>query len=63
MTNDPYGMDGCIAVTRVPELQRLMKFICKNGFEHHVAMVRTDVVDILSEAIETYLGWDLYVHE
>lgn len=63
MTNDPYGMDGCIAVTRVPDLQRLMKFICKNGFEHHVAMVRTDVVDILSEAIETYLGWDLYVHE
>lgn len=63
MTNDPYGMDGCIAVTQVPHLQQLMKFICKNGFEHHVAMVRTDVVSILQEAIETYLGWDLYVHE
>lgn len=63
MTNDPYGMDGCIAVTKVPNLQGLMKFICKNGFEHHVAMVRTDVVEILREAIETYLGWELYVHE
>jgi L-fucose isomerase-like protein len=63
MTNDPYGMDGCIAVIQVPNLQTLMKFICKNGFEHHVAMVRTDVVDILQEAIDTYLGWDLYVHE
>ena len=63
MTNDPYGMDGCIAVTKVPNLQQLMKYICKNGFEHHVAMVRTDVVDILVEAIDTYLGWELYVHE
>jgi len=63
ITNDPYGMDGCIAVTKVDNLQGLMKFICKNGFEHHVAMVRTDVVDILAEAIDNYLGWDLYVHE
>lgn len=63
ITNDPYGMDGCIAVTKVNNLQGLMKFICKNGFEHHVAMVRTDVVDILTEAIDNYLGWDLYVHE
>ena len=63
LTNDPYGMDGCIAVTKVDNLQKLMKYICKNGFEHHVAMVRTDVVDILQEAIDSYLGWDLYVHE
>ncbi len=63
ITNDPYGMDGCIAVTKVGNLQGLMKFICKNGFEHHVAMVRTDVVEILREAVENYLGWDLYVHE
>ncbi len=63
MTNDPYGMDGCIAVTKVDNLQYLMKFICKNGFEHHVAMVRTDVVEILEDAIENYLGWELYTHE
>ena len=63
ITNDPYAMDGCIAVTEVDNLQKLMKHICKNGFEHHVAMVRTDVVDILDEAINTYLGWNLYVHE
>lgn len=63
ITNDPYGMDGCIAVTEVPHLQQLMKFICKNGFEHHVALVCSDVKDILQEAIETYLRWELYVHE
>ena len=43
ITDDPYGMDGCIAVTKVDNLQILMKHICKNGFEHHVAMVRNDV--------------------
>ncbi len=63
ITDDPYGMDGCIAVTKVDNLQILMKHICKNGFEHHVAMVRNDVKDILNEAIEGYLGWNLYVHE
>ena len=61
--DDPYGMDGCIAVTKVDNLQILMKHICRNGFEHHVAMVRNDVKDILNEAIEGYLGWNLYVHE
>ena len=63
ITDDPYGMDGCIAVTQVDNLQILMKHICRNGFEHHVAMVRNDVKDILNEAIEGYLGWNLYVHE
>jgi len=62
-TNDPYDMDGGIAVTRIPNLQRLMKYLCKNGFEHHVAMVRGNICDVISEAVETYLGWDLYVHE
>ena len=63
ITNDPYGMDGCIAVTHVDNLQKLMKYICKNGFEHHVAMCRGNVKEILEEAIESYLGWDMYVHE
>lgn len=63
ITDDPYGMDGCIAVTKVDNLQILMKHICRNGFEHHVAMVRNDVKEILNEAIEDYLGWNLYVHE
>ena len=62
MTNDHYPMAGCIAVTEVDNLQALLKYICRNGFEHHVAMVRGDVVDILNEAIENYIGWDNYLH-
>lgn len=63
ITNDPYGMDGCIAVTQVDNLQKLMKYICKNGFEHHVGLVRGNVAGILQEAIDSYFGWKLYVHE
>jgi L-fucose isomerase-like protein len=60
-TDDAYGMDGGIAVTRIPELQKLMKYLCKEGFEHHVAMVRGNVADVLKEA-NTYMDWDLYRH-
>lgn len=63
MTDDPYGMDGGIAVCEIPNLQDLMKFMCKNGFEHHVAMVRGNVSEILEEAIGNYLGWELYTHK
>lgn len=63
ITNEPYAMDGCIAVTEVDNLQKLMKHICKNGFEHHVALVRGNVADIVNEAVENYLGWKIYRHE
>lgn len=61
-TDDPYDMDGGIAVTRVPNLQALMKFMCKNGFEHHVAMVRGNISPVLEEVVDNYLGWELYLH-
>jgi L-fucose isomerase-like protein len=63
ITDDPYGMDGGIAVCQIPELQKLMNYLVKNGFEHHVGMVRGHVADILEEAIGNYLGWSLYRHE
>jgi len=61
--DDPYGMDGGIAVCQISNLQQLMKYMCKNGFEHHVAMVRGNVAEILEEAIGNYLGWELYRHK
>jgi hypothetical protein len=39
-----------------------MKYACKQGFEHHVAMVRGYHADVLEEAINSYLKWDLYRH-
>jgi L-fucose isomerase-like protein len=62
-TDDPLDTFGSRAVVEVPGLQRLMKYICKNGFEHHVAMSASHVADTLAEAFETYFAWDVYRHE
>lgn len=62
-TADPFDMLGSIAVCQVPNLPQLLKYICKQGFEHHVSMVRTHCAAVVNEAATTYLGWDLHVHE
>jgi L-fucose isomerase-like protein len=61
-TDDPFDMDGGIAVCEVPDLRELLAHICRNGYEHHVAMTRTHCAAVLEEAIPKYLGWDLYRH-
>jgi len=62
-TDDPFGIDGGIAVCKIPDLRTLLDFMCQNGFEHHVAMTRSHCADVLNEAITKYLSWDLYYHE
>ncbi len=57
-TDDAYGMDGGIAVCRVPGLNDVMNHICMEGFEHHVAMVRGHWVGIIEEALGKYLKWE-----
>lgn len=61
-TDDAVELDGGTAICKIDNLQQLMKTLCKNGFEHHVAMVRSNVSEIISEAVETYIKWDLYKH-
>ena len=62
-TDDPCDMAGGVAVCRIPRLPELMKFLCKNGFEHHIAMVRSHCAEIVAEAISTYMKWDIYHHK
>lgn len=62
-SDDPFPMDGGIAVTTVPNLRSLLSFISRNGFEHHVAMVRGTHAAIVEEAVVNYLDWPLYRHE
>ena len=61
-TDDPFAMSGGIAVCEVPELPTLLRHIVKNGFEHHVGMVRGHCAEIIQEVLETYLGWSLHRH-
>ena len=62
-TDDPLDTFGARAVVCVPNLQKMMRYICKNGFEHHCAMNASHSAGILAEAFETYFGWDVYHHE
>jgi L-fucose isomerase-like protein len=61
-TEDPFPMDGGIAVCRIEDIRGLMKHVTRRGFEHHVAMVRGDVAAPLEEAVGRYLGWEPYAH-
>ncbi len=61
-TDDTLDTFGSRAVVEVPNLQGLLKVICRNGFEHHTAMAAAYSADILTEAFETYFDWDVYKH-
>ncbi|MFO7535279.1 MAG: fucose isomerase [Kiritimatiellia bacterium] len=61
-TKDIVDTAGGVAVCRVKGLQKLLDHLCRNGFEHHVAMVRGRVAGVLAEACGTYFGWDVHVH-
>jgi L-fucose isomerase-like protein len=63
LTEDPLDTFGHRAVVHVQKLQPLLKYIAKNGFEHHVAMTMGQAAGALAEAFDTYLGWDVYHHE
>ncbi|MDC0226546.1 L-fucose/L-arabinose isomerase family protein [Alphaproteobacteria bacterium] len=63
LTDDKLNTFGTRAVAEVPRLQKLMQYVCNNGFEHHVVMNASSTADILKEACGNYLGWDIYHHE
>ncbi len=63
LTNDELSTFGTRAVARVPHLQRLLRYVCHEGFEHHVVMNASSTAAILAEAFERYLGWEVYYHD
>jgi len=62
-TEDPLDTFGGAGVARIHGLQRLLRYICQAGFEHHVAATHARVADAVADAMGTYLGWDVYRHE
>ena len=63
LTDDHLNTFGTRAVAKIDNLQGLMKHVCKTGFEHHVVMNASKTADILKEAFENYMGWDVYHHQ
>ncbi|MBL0267776.1 MAG: L-fucose/L-arabinose isomerase family protein [Chitinophagaceae bacterium] len=62
LTNDALETFGNRAVAQINNLQGLMNYVCRNGFEHHVVMNASKTAAILKESFENYLGWETYVH-
>jgi hypothetical protein len=62
-TDDPLATFGSRAVVEVPDLPKLMRHICRNGFEHHAAMNASSCAKRLADALETYLSWPVYHHQ
>ena len=58
-TDDPLDTFGGAGVVRIPNLQGLLRYICENGFEHHVAANLSPVATGGAEATTRYLGWSV----
>jgi len=63
LTKDPLQTFGGYGVVKIPNFQKLLRYICENGFEHHVAVNPTRISAGVKEALGKYLGWDVYLHE
>ncbi len=63
LTDDELKTFGQRAVAKIPRLQDLMRYICANGFEHHVAVNGSHTGEVLSEACGKYLGWGMHLHQ
>jgi L-fucose isomerase-like protein len=61
-TDDPLETFGGAGVVEIPGLQKLLHYICENGFEHHVAANFSSVAPAVHEAATRYLGWRMYAH-
>jgi len=62
LTDDPLETFGALATMHVPGLNDLMRFVCREGFEHHATISLSDTSDALREACVTYLGWPIHEH-
>ena len=46
-------------MAEIPDLQRKLIKLAKNGYRHHTAVGKGHMADILREAFVTYLGYDV----
>jgi L-fucose isomerase-like protein len=61
-TNDSLNTFGGVGVVQIPGLQKLLHYICENGFEHHVAANFSITAAAVHEAAVRYLGWQMHWH-
>jgi L-fucose isomerase-like protein len=62
LTDDPLKTFGGYGVVQVPNFQQLLRYICEKGFEHHVSINPSLTASAVHEALEKYMGWEVYYH-
>jgi len=62
LTDDKLNTFGGYGVSHIPNLQKLLNYICAQGFEHHVALNLSQTAPSIAEAFSKYLGWEVYHH-
>ncbi len=62
-TGEKLDTFGGYGVFKVNRLQALLQFICREGYEHHVAATKAEVAAGIDDALSNYLKWDVYRHE
>jgi L-fucose isomerase-like protein len=62
-TDDPLNTFGGYGVVEVPNLQEILKILCKEGFAHHIAASLSEVGSIINEALVHYLGWNVILKQ
>jgi L-fucose isomerase-like protein len=63
VTDDPLKTFGGYGIVNIPGFQGLLKHICENGYEHHVAVNLSQCAGAVNEALNKYLGWDVHYHQ
>jgi L-fucose isomerase-like protein len=61
-TKDKLDTFGGFGVAEIQELQYLLRHICENGFEHHVAVNHSECARAIHEAFGNYMDWEVYWH-
>ncbi|TET54784.1 MAG: fucose isomerase [Anaerolineales bacterium] len=61
--DSPLETFGGYGVIEIPHFQRLLRHICENGYEHHVAANLSECGGAVGEALGKYMGWEVYYHE
>ncbi|MBS1801136.1 MAG: L-fucose/L-arabinose isomerase family protein [Acidobacteria bacterium] len=61
-TDDALETFGGAGVVEIPNMQKLLRYICENGFEHHVAANFSHCAGAVEEAAKNYLGWPMSRH-
>jgi L-fucose isomerase-like protein len=61
-TDDELETFGGYGVMQIDNLQTLLSYICRMGFEHHVAVSLSQTAAPIAEALSNYLAWDVYRH-